>query len=515
MDYQQIHLKAEGACGYLTDEGCVTIYVASSADNPIISGVLDSFRAEVEKNDIKAEMFSTGSFGYYDLEPIVIIKKLHKPTIFYHNITPEMTSELVTEYLVKDNPRLELALGKSGDNNLVGITNISELPLLNLQNRLTLKNCGVIDPENICEYILIDNGYRGLATALQMDRDEVIKKLKKPNLNDKETDEKYIICNAIDADPKSLTNKLLLEGVPHSVLEGFLINAYSFGATRGFICVNEEYETAVNRLELALEQMKEYNLLGDNILESGFSFDIEVREVPSSLVMKEDTALVRCLSGKQPIPYLLTVPLIDKGLSDMPTLITNAEVLSRLSATFQNDKAPHTRIVTLCGDINHEYTVEVPRDITFRQIIDDIGGSTSSGKAIKAILAGGPNGRFLSPDVSEKPLGNVSEDSPGIIEVFGGDSSVVETTRDVMAYLQSQSCGKCVFCREGTYQISDILDDIITGKAAPDDLELIQKLCEGMKQGSICGLGKKAADPVLSSLELFRADYDMHLKKRQ
>ncbi|MGD9142525.1 MAG: NADH-ubiquinone oxidoreductase-F iron-sulfur binding region domain-containing protein [Dehalococcoidia bacterium] len=488
MDYQQIRLKAEAGCSYLKDKNSYLIYVAS-ADDPVVTGVLDSLRAEAVKNNIDAEVIAAGSLGLYDLEPIAVINKPDNSTTLHHNVTGESVPDFT-----KDNPG-------------------TELPALNLQNRVALRTCGYIDPENIGEYILKENGYRGLSDALQMERTELARKLNVPGPSGEEACERYIICNALDCDPDELTSKLLLEGDPHSVLEGFLINARAFGATRGYICINEEYETAIKRLRLALEQMKEYNLLGDNILESDFSCDIEVKEVPSSLVMKDETALIRCLAGKQPIPYLITTPLAEKGLNDMPTLLVDAESPARTAAVTRNEKAPETRILTLCGDINHKYTVEVPAGITPRQIIEDIGGGIPGG-GIKAIRAGGRTGRFLSPDTLDSPLVNILADSPGVIEISNDNSSMVEKTKDTMGYLQGQSCGKCVFCREGTLQIADILEDITAGKASPDDLELVQKLCEGMIQGSICYLGKKAADPVLSSLELFGNEYDYYLKKK-
>jgi NADH-quinone oxidoreductase subunit F len=488
MYYQQIRSKAEAGCSYLKDKNSHLIYVAS-ADDPVVTGVLDNLRAEAVKNNIDAEVIAAGSPGLYDLEPIAVINKKDNTTTLYHNVTGESVPDFIKD---KTGPKL---------------------PALNLQNRVALRNCGYIDPENIGEYILKDNGYRGLTDALQMERGELARKLKVPGPSGEESGERYIICNALDCDPDELTNKLLLEGDPHSVLEGFLINAHAFGATRGYICINEGYETAIKRLRLALEQMKEYNLLGNNILESGFSCDIEVKEVPASLVMKDETALIRCLTGKQPIPYLITTPLTEKGLSDMPTLVVDAESLARTAALTWNKEMPETKIVTMCGDINHKYTVEVPTGITLRQIIEDIGGGIP-GSGIKAIRAGGRTGRFFSPNILDSPLKNVLVDSLGVIEVYNDESRMVEITKDTMDYLQAHSCGKCVFCREGTLQIADILEDITAGKASPDDLELIQKLCEGMIQGSICYLGKKAADPVLSSLELFGNEYDYYLKKR-
>ena len=483
MDYHQILTKAESSCSYLKDSDCTIFYVSASSDNPLLSKVLDTLRAEINTQNIKAEVVSAGSLGLYNREPIVITKKSDGTLEIYPGITPETIAELF----------------KGGSN--------QEPPVLSSHNRIVLRNCGQTNPENIGEYILNDNGYRGLADALKMDRAKLIQKLNIPDNNSKITDNGYIICYALDCESNELTNRLLLEGDPHSILEGLLISAWTFGAARGIICLNEEYETAIQRLRLAQEQMKEYNLLGNNILESEFSYDIEVRTLPGSMVMKDETALIRYLAGKQPIPYLVSTPLVQSGLDDKPTLISDSESFSRFVTILKEEKVPETRVITLCGDINNKCTVEIPAEITFRQIIKDKAGGVS-GDSVKAIQAGGKAGRFLSVDELDISLKEALSDGPGIIEVYNTDSSMVEKTKDIMDYLHTQSCGKCVFCREGTLQIADMLGSISSGETATVDLELISNICKCMKQGSICYLGRKAADPVLSSMDLFSSEYE-------
>jgi NADH-quinone oxidoreductase subunit F len=415
------------------------------------------------------------------------------------------------------------------------------------KNIIALRNCGHIDPENIDEYISYGNGYYGLNKALGVSQADVIVELGKAGLRGRggggyptaekwricrATGEKYIhiICNAVDADPKSHIARSLIEGDPHSILEGIVIGAYAVGAKHGFICINDGYNNAINRLGKALEQMREYSLLGENILDSSFNFDIEIKTVTTSLVAGEETALIRQLENKPAMPYRRTVYPAVKGLNDRPTLVNNAETLAHVAAVFQNgvawytatgtQRSPGTKIVTLAGDIVNKKTVEVPFGMTLRTIIEDFGGGVPDGRDIKAVQCGGPTGTFLAPDSLDMPLTFEKMDETGgiigsgTIEFFNDSHCAVAMARDAINYIQGQSCGKCTFCREGSYQMADILSDIAGNKAKDGDIELLLELGEGMKAGSICGLGKTAPGPVLSSLRLFREDYDSHIKDK-
>jgi NADH-quinone oxidoreductase subunit F len=432
---------------------------------------------------------------------------------------------------------------------ITSISNIPELPIFDLENRIALRNCGVIDPENINHYILRGKGFSGLSRAMESGQKKVIEELRKSGLRgrggagyltadkwqrclDAEDSEKYVIGNAVDADPKARTARLLMESDPYSVLEGLLIGAYVVGAKQGYICINTEYKTAIERINKAFDQMRDYDLLGENILESEFSCDIEVKELASSLVSGEETALIRALEGKQMMPYLRTVYPAEKGLNDKPTLINNAETLSNISAIFQNgpeivsgtgtEKSRGTKVITLCGEIANKYTVEVPFGTTLRTLVEDIGGGAAGGsKIIKAVQFGGPTGSYFAGDSLDTPISYEAMEEAdaiigsGTIEVYSGDRCAVEMARDAAAYLQGESCGKCVFCREGTYQMVDILTDISDNKGKEEDLDLLNELAEGMKTGSICGLGRTAPAPVLSSMRLFPGDYDIHIKEKR
>ena len=548
MNFEQVYAAAEAECNYLSNKDCIKIYISASPEDSSVAGIRDIFQNEIDKSNISARVITAGPSGYDDLEPMVRIEKPGRGAILYHNMTPETASEIAESYLQNDDSRPDLALCYSGDEKISDIPHISQLPLFNLQSRTVLKNCGHIDPKDINQYIVAGRGYSGLHRALQMSRKEVIEELGKTGLrgkggagyntaakwqicHDTEGDDKYAVCNAIDADPKARTVRLLLESDPHSVLEGLLIGAYAAGAANCFICVNSEYRNGIEILRQAIEQMKKYSLLGEKVLDSDFKCDIEIKEIASSLVSGEETAIIRSLENKQAMPYLRTVYPAVKGLNDKPTLINSAETLANVSAVFRDsteaiagtgtEKSKGTKVMTLSGEIEHGYTVEVPFGITPRSIVQDIGGGMPGGKSIKAVQFGGPTGAFFTESSLDTPVSyEAMEEAGGIIgsgtiEVLDSDKCAVETARDIVSYIQSESCGKCVFCREGTLQIADILNDIAEKKGKQEDLDLIIELAEGMKTGSICGLGRTAALPVLSSISLFRDDYDAHIRDKR
>jgi NADH-quinone oxidoreductase subunit F len=548
MNFEAICARAESECSYLNDRDYMKIYVGSSANHSTAASVVNTFQTEIDKSGIKARVITTGSFGYYDLEPIVLIEKPDQSTVLYNNITPEIASGLVNDYLINDDPRPDRAFCSIGSDKIKNIPHISDLPLFNLQNRIALRNCGSIDPENINHYLLKGQGYSGLSKALRMNQQDVIEEVKKSGLrgrggagfftadkwkicHEAEGSGKYVICNAVDSDPRANTARLLLESDPHSVLEGMLISGYAVGASHCLVAVNAEYDLAIKRLRKALEQMKGYGLLGRNILDSTFSFDIEIKEVPASFISGEETALLCCLGKKQVMAYMRPPYPAIRGFEEKPTLINNLETLSNVSAIFQNgsqwysgfgtEKSRGAKVMTLSGKAVHQYTVEVPFGTTLRSIVEDIGGGVSSGKNIKAVQFGGPTGAFFTADSLDihvdyeaiEEAGSII--GSGTVEVFDSDSCAVEMTKDIISYIQTQSCGKCVFCREGSYQMSDILNEISEHLGKPQDLDLLIELGEAMKIGCICGLGRTAPNPVLSSIKLFRNEYEVHIKEKR
>jgi NADH-quinone oxidoreductase subunit F len=548
MNFEQLLATAESECNYLKDRGCLKVYIGSSQGDSTTATLLNRFLEEINKSNIKAKVITTGSFGYYDLEPVVLIHKPDQSTVLYAHVTPEMASELVRDDLIKNNPRPDMAFCSIGSDKIDNIPRFTDLPLFNLQSRIALRNCGYIDPGNINHYILHGQGYSGLSKALQMDPSHVIEALRKSGLrgrggagyvtadkwkicHEAEGSEKYLICNAIDSDPLALTARLLLESDPHSVLEGMLIGAYAVGVSQCMVYVNGESRLAIERLRKALEQMRAYTLLGQHILDSTFSSEIEIKEVPVSLVSGEETALLRCLEEKQVMPYVRPPYPATKGFAGKPTLIHHLETMSNASAIFQKgwewysgfgtEKSKGAKVITLSGNVVHPYTVEVPFGTSFRSIAEEIGGGVSNGKTIKAVQFGGPTGQYFAGDSLDIPVGYETIEKAGSIigsgtvKVFDSDSCAVEMTTEILSYIQTQSCGKCVFCREGTYQMADILKDISENKGKPQDLDLLMELGEAMKIGCICSLGRTAPNPVLSSMKLFRHEYDHHIKVKK
>ncbi len=548
MKFEQIYDKAESKNRFLSDKNCIKIYISASEDITTVPYISEAFLAETDKNRLKAEVITTGSTGYYDLEPIVRIEKPGHPSVMFKNVNPDAAVTIANEYLVNDRPVQNITLGSMGDERIDGIPGVDELPLFYLQNRVALRNCGQIDPGNIDHYILTGKGYTGLARVLSMKPTEVITELKKSGLRgkggagyftadkwqacyDAEGDEKFIVCNAVDSDPDSLSAKLILESDPHSVLEGMLIAAYVIKASRCIICVNRRNSQTVQRLEKAIEQMRAYGLSGQNILNSGVDSAIEIREEEDSFISGEETALIRSIEGKQPLPYLRTVYPAISGINNKPTLINNLETLSCVSGIFQNGvewymgsgtgESRGTKVITLTGSVTHKYTVEVPFGTTLKSVVMDIGGGAPESKSIKAVQFGGPTGSYFdagSLDItidyeSIKKAGSII--GSGVVKVFDDSMCAVEMVRDLFDYIQTQSCGKCVFCREGSYQIYNIFKDISENKGEPEDLDLVTELCEAMKEGCICSLGLDAPNPVLSSIRLFGSDYEAHIKNRK
>ncbi|MCE5253976.1 MAG: NADH-quinone oxidoreductase subunit F [Actinomycetia bacterium] len=421
-----------------------------------------------------------------------------------------------------------------------------------LERRVALRNCGRIDPGSIDEYIARCAGYSGFAHALGLGREGVVAGLLKTGLRgrggagystalkwlscrDAQGDVKYAVCNAVDADPRARTARLLLGGDPHSVLEGLLIGAYATGANHCFVCTNAAYREEIATMSEAVLQMRERGLLGDDILESGFSCDITVREIASSPVAGEETALIQALENRQPLPYLrLDYPAV-RGLHGKPTLVNSAETLANVSAIFQQPSGQRpgsvdgdntdgrvemgTKVVTVCGDVARPATVEVLLGTTIGALLEATQGPSFSRLDIKAVQFGGPTGAFFAGASLDTAIayediaaaGSVM--GSGTLRVIGDGGSVcaVEMARETMFLLRDQSCGKCAACREGTYQLAGMLDDIAGFRAKPGDLELMMELCAAMKTGSICGLGRTAPLPLLSSLKLFADDFSAHI----
>ena len=505
--------------------------------------VLAALTKELTERNIDAIVTQVGCIGLCYVEPLVDIVKPGRPRICYKNVTPEIIPQLIEDYLVKDNPRPDLALGTIGDGVIDGIPNLFELPTLKPQVRIILRHCGFIDPTNINHYIA-DGGYSGLVKALGMKPDDIIQEIKKSGLRGRggagfstgqkwefchksPGEEKYIICNADEGDPGAFMNRSLLEGDPHSMLEGMIIGAYAIGAKEGYIYCRAEYPLALERLRIALKQMEKYELIGDNILGSDFSFHLKIKEGAGAFVCGEETALMASIEGKRGMPRSRPPFPAVSGLWAKPTNINNVETWASVAAIMQRgadwyagygtEGCKGTKTFSLVGKVKNTGLIEVPFGITMHQIIYEIGGGILENKRFKGVQTGGPSGGCLPPDFLHTPIDYESLTSAGSIMGSGGmivmdeNTCIVDVARYFLDFVQKESCGKCVPCRVGTGEMLGILERITQGEGTPEDIDQLQRLADTVKVGSLCGLGQTAPNPVLSTIRYFREEYEAHI----
>ena len=509
--------------------------------------VLEAIKAKLVQHNVEAIITQVGCIGPCYAEPIINIIKPGRPHIYYGKLTPELAAQLVEDYIIRNNPRPDLALGIVGNKGVKNIPKLFDLPMLKPQVRISLRSCGLINPENINHYIA-NGGYSGLIKALGMAPEEVIEEIKKSGLRGRggagfptgmkwgfcrqsPGTVKYIICNADEGDPGAFMDRSLLEGDPHAVLEGMLIGAYAIGATEGYIYIRAEYPLAIERLNLALKQMEDYGLIGDNILGSNFSFHLKMKQGAGAFVCGEETALMASIEGKRGMPRSRPPFPAQAGLWGKPTNINNVETWGNVSAILQrgsdqfasygSEKNKGTKTFALAGKINRTGLIEVPMGISLHQIIYDIGGGIPDGKNFKAAQTGGPSGGCLPADLLDLPVDYESLTQAGTIMGSGGmvimdeDTCMVDVARYFLTFTQRESCGKCVPCRLGTKQMLEILEDITKGKGQPGDIDLLVKLGKLVSAGSLCGLGRTAPNPVLSSIRYFRDEYEAHIRQHR
>ena len=522
--------------------GTATCGMAAGAED-----ILQALSKELERNNIKADIMQVGCIGLCYAEPLIEVIKPGKPSVFYGNLTPELVAEIVRDWLVGDNPRPDLAMGTRGEGNLEGIPKLFELPVLKPQIRIALRNCGNIDPANIHQYIA-NGGYEGFIKALKMKPQEVIDEMKKSGLrgrggagfptgtkwqfcHDAPGTIKYIVCNADEGDPGAFMDRAVMEGDPHAVLEGMLIGAYAIGASEGYVYIRAEYPLAIKQLIVALKQMQDCGLLGDNILGSGFNFHIKIKEGAGAFVCGEETALMASIEGNRGMPRSRPPFPAQSGLWGKPTNINNVETWANVSAIIQKsaswfasygtEKSKGTKTFSLVGKVVRTGLIEVPMGITMREIIYGIGGGIPEGKKYKAVQTGGPSGGCLPTSFLDSPVDYESLAAAGSIVGSGGMVVLDETTcmvdvaRYFLNFTQSESCGKCVMCRLGTKQMLDILEEITHGKGRPGDIELLLEVGDAIKNGSLCALGGTAPNPVLTTIRYFRDEYEAHINEKR
>ncbi len=544
MNFEEIQKKAKDEWEAL-EKGDKLHIIAGTATCGRAAGamaVIEAINAELAKHKLEVNITQVGCIGICYAEPLVDIVKPGQPRICYGNVTPKNVPQIIEEYVIKGNPLPDLALGTIGEGSIDGIPKFWELPMLKPQMRIALRNCGIIDPEKINHYIA-RGGYSGIANALKMTPQAIIDEIKKSGLrgrggagfstgmkwqfcHDATGDTKYIICNADEGDPGAFMDRSLLESDPHAVLEGMLIGAYAIGATAGYIYCRAEYPLAIQRLKLALKQMEEYGLLGDNILGSDFSFHLKIKEGAGAFVCGEETALIASIEGKRGMPKPRPPFPAQSGLWGKPTNINNVETWANASAILQHngdwyasygtEKSKGTKTFALAGKINRTGLIEVPMGMPLREIIYGIGGGIPNYKKFKAIQTGGPSGGCLPADLLDLPVEYESLAQAGAIMGSGGmvvmdeETCMVDVARYFLSFTQAESCGKCVPCRVGTKQMLDILEKITHGKGTPEDVNLIIEISQSIKAGALCGLGQTAPNPVLTTHRYFPEEYEAH-----
>jgi NADH-quinone oxidoreductase subunit F len=546
LTFEEIRKKAEAQWESLKSSIHILVGTATCGRAAGALDVIDAFKSDFARRSIDVPIIQVGCIGLCYAEPLVIISKPESLRIVYHNITPDLVPRLVEGYIVGDDPCLELALGTLEIDDR-GTPTIPELPRFEHELRLILRHCGYIDPENIHDYIA-NGGYRALEKALKMRPEEIIEEVKKSELRGRggagfpagpkwelcrkaEGRIKYVVCNADEGDPGAFMDRILLESDPQEVIEGMIIAGYAVGAQKGYIYVRAEYPLAIERVRNALRQGEEIGILGEDILGSGFRFHIGIAEGAGAFVSGEATALVAAMEGRRSEPRVRPPRLSQAGLWGSPTLLNNVKTFSYIPliigqgteafTSIGTEKSKGTAVFTLAGKVQYPGLTEVPMGTTLRRIVYDIAGGMRNGRQFKAVQIGGPSGGCIPESLLDIPIDFDSLREAGSMMGSGGmifmdeDDCAVDTARFFLDFTTKESCGKCTMCRMGTLQLSSILEDITTGKGKMEDLKLLQQLTEDVKMGSLCGLGRSAPNPVLTTLRYYADEYRAHILEKR
>ena len=524
---------------------CILVGAASCGLAAGALAVIEAIKSELERRNLSATIIQVGCLGLCYAEPLVAIIKPGHPRIYYGNLTPKLACQLIEDYFINDDPRPDLALGSVGDGSVRDIPRLFELPMLKPQVRITLRNCGLIDPENINHYIA-RGGYSSLVKALSMAPEEVIAEVKKSGLRGRggagfptgvkwgfcrnaQDRGKYFLCNADEGDPGTFVDRALLEGDPHSVLEGMLIGAYAIGANEGYIYIRAEYPLATERMDMAIKQANAYGILGDDILGSGFNFQVKIRSGAGAFVCGEETALINSIEGERGTPRIRPPFPAQSGLWGKPTNVNNVETLANIPLIIEKggdwyagigtEQSKGTKLFSLSGSITRPGVVEVPFGLSLRSLVEDIGGGTLAGRKLKAIQPGGAMLGLIPASLVDQPidfegLANIGSGvGSGGLVVVDESSCVVDIAHMLMTFAQNECCGKCLIGRLGTKKMLDILHGIINGSGQPKDMTLLHDLGTSMTLGSLCPLGGGAPGPVMSILRYFRDELETHIRE--
>ena len=505
--------------------------------------ILENFRRILKEKDIdNVRVIMTGCFGLCAKGPIVIIRP---EDTFYAMVKPEDCEEIIQTHII-EGKRVERLLCKDIDGRMVN--SLDELNFYKKQKRIALKNCGVINPEDIDEYIAF-NGYQALERVLrELTQDEVIDIIKNSGLRGRggagfptgkkweltkasKGKQKYVVCNADEGDPGAFMDRSILEGDPHAVLEAMAIAGYAIGADKGFIYVRAEYPIAVKRLKIAIKQAEDYGILGKNIFGTGFNFDIEIRLGAGAFVCGEETALLESIEGKRGQPRVKPPYPAQVGLWGKPTLINNVETYANIAqiilkgpewySSIGTENSKGTKVFALGGNVNNIGLVEVPMGTTLREIVYDIGGGIPNGRDFKAAQTGGPSGGCIPKEHLDTPIDYESLKQIGSMMGSGGliimddTKCMVSLAKFYLEFTVSESCGKCTPCRIGTKRMLEILEKLCSGEGDEYDIYKLEKLAVNIQKASICGLGQSAPNPVISTLKYFREEFREHAIQKE
>ncbi len=501
--------------------------------------VYEAILKHTKKNGIDAEVKKTACIGMCFVEPLVEIYEVKKKSITYGDVTPENVGSIIDAF----------SKGKPIEENVI-ISNIlkgSENKTYKKQKRIVLRNCGIIDPVSIDDY-LATNGYKALKKSVKdMSRENIIDEIKKSGLRGRggagfptglkwefaynaQNDKKYIICNADEGDPGAFMDRSVLEGDPHSVIEGMIIGAYAIGADEGYIYCRAEYPLAIKHLNIAIEQATERGYLGDRIFGTDFNFELHIKEGAGAFVCGEETALMASIEGKRGMPTIRPPFPAQSGLWGKPTNINNVETFANIAwiilhganeyAKYGTDKSRGTKVFALAGKIKNSGLIEVPMGMPLKDVIYDVGGGMKTERPFKGVQLGGPSGGCLPAELLDTIVDYDSINKTGAIMGSGGmvvmdtSSCMVDIAKFFLNFTQNESCGKCTFCRVGTKRMLEILTRISDGKGKMEDLDTLEELSQNIIKGSLCGLGQTAPNPVLTTLKYFREEYIAHIKDK-
>ncbi|MBI5528055.1 MAG: SLBB domain-containing protein [Deltaproteobacteria bacterium] len=544
-NFDRLKAEAAKATDALRGGARVLVGTATCGRSAGAMAVLDAFRREIEDSGVEARVLQAGCIGHCYAEPLAIVSRPGEPSLVYHHLTVVTARTVAKKLFLEDDPCLEFLLGAVDQSEI--FPTLADLPRFGREQRRLLRRCGLHDPGDIMQAIAL-GAYAGFVRAIEIGPGKVISAVRESGLRGlggagfpvwrkwdacaRQSDhERYIVCNGDEGDPGAFMDRTILESDPHAIIEGMLTGALAIGARRGFAYVRAEYPLAVRTLSKAADDARKAGLLGNNVLGSGFSFELTIAQGAGAFVCGESSALMYSVEGKRGMPRVRPPQSAERGLFGKPTVLNNVKSLASIGPILEEGPerfasvgtagSKGTAVFALAGKIVNAGLVEVPMGTTLRELIFDIGGGIPKGKRFRAAQIGGPSGGCIPESLLDTPVDFDALRAAGAMMGSGGlvvldeDNCVVETARFFLEFTQAESCGKCTFCRIGTRHMLDILTRITTGNGRLEDLSLLDELGREITDGSLCGLGKTAPNPVVTTLRFFRDDYEAHIQEKR